>query len=472
MLKLSKHKTIIYYRRLNMIRSSTAQLKIKYLYFTALIGLGFLWMGTAYLVQAFRLFGFLDGGTVNLLTMGVYYVCQAAGIGAVGLLFAKRASFAGGRALPLCTTVIALVCMAVSMFIPSVAVIIASGALLNLAIGVISGCYLTRLATNIPQKRRGIVFGGAYAFGSLGTWLLSMPMGGRFLWHGDSFFAVAATAALSLLLLLWLSPPPAAEERGYLRKCFEAKDIWLAAAVVFLLLTEQGLGFTFPIKAAAGGVYIEFTRIFYGAGLIIAGFVSDKDRRWGAICCLAALAFPFAALALGSSAAGETIMWVLAYVFLGFLAVYRILVFSDISGNSGMPAFAVFGLLAGRLGEAAGTLGAGIFTGSSLVIFSGAVFVLLIPLFFLLYQKLYNTDISPEEAEERRQIEYTSRFGLSAREQEIFNLIIQGMSNMEIAGALYITESTVKFHAGNILKKTNSGGRLELITDYKLWNNR
>ena len=121
------------------------------------------------------------------------------------------------------------------------------------------------------------------------------------------------------------------------------------------------LGFAFPLRGAADSVYIEFTRVFYGVGLVIAGFISDKNRRWGAICCLAALAFPFAALALGANVAGETAMWMLAYLFLGFWSVYRILVFSDISGKSGLPAFAVFGLLAGRLGEVAGTLGAGLF---------------------------------------------------------------------------------------------------------------
>jgi DNA-binding CsgD family transcriptional regulator len=119
-----------------------------------------------------------------------------------------------------------------------------------------------------------------------------------------------------------------------------------------------------------------------------------------------------------------------------------------------------------------GTLGAGMCTGTPLIILSGAVFVLVIVLFFLLYQKLYNTSTSPEEAEKLRQMEYMSRFGLSAREQEIFNLIIQGMSNTEIASALYITESTVKFHAGNIFKKTGLTSRLELIADYKLGDKR
>jgi DNA-binding CsgD family transcriptional regulator len=312
------------------------------------------------------------------------------------------------------------------------------------------------------------VFGVAYAFGSIGTWLMSLPMKGRFLWNPGSIYAVIVLAAASVLLLVWLSPVKAPESGGSARAGFGKKLLWLAAAVLFLLSMENTLGFAFPLRGAADSVYIEFTRAFYGVGLILAGFVSDKNRRWGAVCCLAALAFPFAALALGSNARGETAMWVLAYLFLGFFSVYRILVFSDISGKSGMPAFAVLGLLAGRLGEAAGTLGAGVLTGAPLVAISGVVFILVIALFFLMYQRLYSIEISPEEAEKRRQVEFVNRFGLSMREQDVFSLIIQGMSNTEIANTLYITESTVKFHVGNIFKKTELGSRLELIAKYQL----
>ena len=64
---------------------------------------------------------------------------------------------------------------------------IAAGAFLNLLIGALSASYLTRLSTEIPQHRRGLVFGIAYAFGSVGTWLLSFPMNGKFLWNRESF---------------------------------------------------------------------------------------------------------------------------------------------------------------------------------------------------------------------------------------------------------------------------------------------
>ena len=86
-----------------MRSDKTARAGGKYLYIAALIGLGFLWTGTAYIAQAYRLLALgLSGETVNLLTCGAYYVCQAAGIGAVALLFQKRTTLAEGKALPLC----------------------------------------------------------------------------------------------------------------------------------------------------------------------------------------------------------------------------------------------------------------------------------------------------------------------------------------------------------------------------------
>ncbi|MGI5854130.1 MAG: LuxR C-terminal-related transcriptional regulator [Bacillota bacterium] len=454
-----------------MTKDSCTLSKNKFLYFAALIGLGFFWTGTAYIVQTYHMLQFLDGDTVNLVVCGAYYVFQAAGIGAVVLLFAKRHAVAGGRAFPFWTTVFTITFATISIFSSSVPVILVAGALMNITIGLLSGCYLTRLATDIPQQRRGLVFGSAYAFGSIGTWLISLPMDGKLLWNEVSFFAVAILAAISLLLVKRLSPPTEQlRSEAPLQAGIGKKVIWLAAAVLFLLSLENTLGFSFPLKHASGTVYVEFTRVFYAVGLIIAGVISDKNRRWGAVCCLAALAFPFAALALGSSVTGETVMWMIAYLFLGFWAAYRILVFSDISAKRGLPAFAVIGLLVGRLGEAAGTLGTSLLAGTPLVIVSGVFFALVIALFFPLCQKIYSPTVNTEEMEMRRLSEYGGRFGLSAREQEIFSLIIRGMSNAEIASVLYITESTVKFHAGNIFKKTGLGSRSALTADFKLGN--
>jgi len=53
---------------------------------------------------------------------------------------------------------------------------------------------------------------------------------------------------------------------------------------------------------------------------------------------------------------------------------------------------------------------------------------------------------------------------LTVREQDVLQLILSGKSNREIAGALFISESTVKTHARNIFSKYDVGSRAELIS--------
>jgi DNA-binding NarL/FixJ family response regulator len=53
--------------------------------------------------------------------------------------------------------------------------------------------------------------------------------------------------------------------------------------------------------------------------------------------------------------------------------------------------------------------------------------------------------------------------GLSDRQLSILSLVAEGMSNPQIAGKLYITEQTVKFHLSNIYRKLGVGNRTEAI---------
>jgi NarL family two-component system response regulator LiaR len=51
--------------------------------------------------------------------------------------------------------------------------------------------------------------------------------------------------------------------------------------------------------------------------------------------------------------------------------------------------------------------------------------------------------------------------GLTGRELEILQLMVDGLSNPEIAKKMYVSRSTVKFHVSNILMKLGAASRTE-----------
>jgi len=315
------------------------------------------------------------------------------------------------------------------------------------------------------------VFGAAYAFGSIGSWLLSLFMDGKYL--GSPYVFVIYALMILAIILVDRMPVVAADNDAESAEplYFDRLSVPLAAGLVVLLSVVKGLGFYFPsIDATAGVVSAESVRAFYAIGLIAAGIINDKSRKHGAICCLCALVFPFLTFALRGEPNTGAVLWIAGYVFFGFFSVYRVVTFSDLSRKKdGLLFIAGFGLMFGRIGDALGFL-IGIITSNvqmTSVWIAAGLLIATFLIFFRFYNKTYSTmpvqNISIEDLLHL----FEEKYEMTSREAEVFELIVSGRSNSEIAADLYVSESTVKFHVRNALRKTECVNRTELAAKFR-----
>lgn len=63
--------------------------------------------------------------------------------------------------------------------------------------------------------------------------------------------------------------------------------------------------------------------------------------------------------------------------------------------------------------------------------------------------------------------EFEKLYQFSPREIEVFQLVLEGHSNSEIAECLFISENTVKFHIRNLLRKTACTNKASLVALFK-----
>lgn len=432
-----------------------------------IIALCFLWTATGYLTWMYHLLDFTESSTVDWLTEVIGYLFQATGLFLFSIALKHNRNFFSKKSAFIACIGADFAFISLSALANQLLSILIFGYLMNLFHGIIAGFYLTLLATQVEQKYRSIVFGGAYAASSIASWLLSLPNHSSFLRSGYALIMYGIFICITIGMIIVEKELTPLEKITFTEETTSTATIALAGLTVVLVSLTRGIGFYFPMADISKGISLEFSRAFYALGLILAGIVGDRSRKYGAVSCLAALFFPFAMIALSSEVGISMVLWILGYCLFGFLAVFRVVLFSDIARmKEDFLYMAGFGLMFGRLGDAAGNL-TGIILNDKLiplVIAASICFVVTYVVFFMLYNKLYMPVPQPMPSQEERLLEFIQKHALSSREIEVLNLIIEGASNSEISAKLFISENTVKFHVRNILKKTGCSNRTELLT--------
>lgn len=432
-----------------------------------IIALCFLWTSTGYLSWMYQLLDFAESSSVDWLTEVIGYLFQAFGIFIFSLVIKRKKSLLSNKSIFITCIGIDFIFIILATLSNQLLFILIWGYMMNFVHGIIAGFYLTLLATQVELKYRSIVFGVAYAASSIASWLISLLNQSNILRSEYALITYGIFICITIGLIIAEKEPIPLERITFTRKDISAGTIALAGLTVVLVSLTRGIGFYFPMADISTGINLEFSRAFYAVGLILAGIVGDRSRKYGAVSCLAALFFPFAIIALSNEVGVSIVLWILGYCLFGFLAVFRVVLFSDIARmKEDFMYVAGFGLMFGRIGDAIGNL-TGIILNDKLiplVIVASICFVVTFVIFFMLYNRLYMPAPQPLPSQEERLNAFIQKYELSSREIEVLNLIREGASNGEISAKLFISENTVKFHVRNILKKTDCSNRTELIT--------
>lgn len=428
----------------------------------------------AYLSWLYHLMTVVEAAHADVYSMVIGYLFQAAGtVAGVAMIRRKteleyRNAFWTTLILFFLVTVPALLCR--SLF-----PILLFGFAMNALCGIIASFYLY-IPARCTEKSRGFVFGAGYGISTIMTWLLSKLGGQNMLSSQGALvicFVLAVVAALMAVRIFEGIPDVGSTGPGnpdVPSKGLSTGSFCLISGTIILLSLVKNLGFSFPSSDIKIGINLELSRLFYAIGLIAAGIISDRNRRYGAICTMAALAIPFVMLSVANEPLPRFMCWSLDYLFFGFFSVFRVVLFLDISRREKLFYLAPVGLAAGRIGDAVGTalcIGLG---GHKviLVALTTVLFMLATVLFFRLFHTVYE----PEKGHERSEREIFEAFAiqhdLSAREKEVLRLLLAEHSNSEIAEALFVSESTIKYHVHNLLQKTGSKSRQELVKKYNI----
>ena len=436
------------------------------------IALCFLLTSTGWLSWEYHLIDQMPADRVDLYTMVAGYLLQAAGIGLFAFFAGRKKNIE--RSVLRLALVMHMLFMFPAVVSPYAAATLIFGFLMNIACGIIAGCYLYELAKYAPAARRATSFGIAYAVSILGSWLLSVLDGGR-IYYSEKVLLICVFITAAVFALTFMGRYAEADsEEGPIsrnRKTPDRKLILAAALIVLLFSTVNGSAFGFPAADLGSSVKVELSRLFYAAGLMIAGFVSDRSRKTGAICALTALMIPFVIMSLRAESISVVIFWALGYFTFGFYAVYRIILFSDMASEYRLLWISGFGLMTGRIGDAAGEVICLLLKDrlAVLVTVTAVLFVAAVSVFFRIYQMLYLPAYKKERSKEEYFAAFTAEHDLSSREQDMLKLLLEKKSNDEIAEELFISENTVKFHIHNLLQKTGCKNRKELISYYSVY---
>lgn len=430
-----------------------------------------------YYSQSFLLFKFYDAGIVTEMLSGWNYLAQAAGMILFAFLFIRVNGISGKKKFQAVISLTLLPIITVSVFTQSGPILILMMILLNLAIGLLTAFAFSLIASYITEKRFVICFAGAYSIGGMLTCLICRLNEEIMISFFIIILSCVCVGIISALILFYKDIDPAVTDHNTesISLGIKNSNIVLLHLIIALMAMIFALGSNDPILVESGSrIELIYTRIFYAGGLMLAAIIFDKNHTIGSICALASIIYPIMIIILYKELPIHYIAIALIDTFTGFYSVFRVGYNISIASVKGKPYIASLGLCISRIFEGIMSVCLAVLGFDRLTdfIIAGVLFIPLMILFcYMLTKNTESSDIVIAEtnipdASEEPKFSFAEIYHLTRREEQISGYLAENKTNSEIAEILFVSESTVRFHVSNILKKTGLKNRSEVGRKY------
>lgn len=331
----------------------------------------------------------------------------------------------------------------------------------------------------MPENQRGKCIAFAYSASMICTAVLGFAPNNLCLIPPCSLFIYSACIITAFIMYSRLAHEDFAAQGKETIPPFPyivSKKYGFALLFSFVLLVSilYGISSQFMASFAYEGVNIPFSRGFTAAGLILAGYLADKKRKYAFFISILAISFSYLLLLMYKSPEMALFASSLTYFITGLYVLYPLVVFTDYALIRKPALISGLGVLSLRVGTIISYLIGGLFILKNQfadTILITVLFALLLLLAALLYDRLYSKTQIMEKTIEIKVPEYISAknlenaqkdYELTLRETEVLKLILSGLTARETAANLFITERTVKAHLSSIYRKTSTKNRVEL----------
>lgn len=422
-----------------------------------------------YFSQMYLLYDFFDPETVYIATISVAYIAQGIGLFAFILLFKNMPSRFGHRGVLSLLLILLIPVALLTVQLSSGVLLMSLLIITNLIIGFILAFCFTNIAAFVPTDHIGLCWGASYAIGNILSWLVS-----QISQEIITSFMILPVLCIVIgfnIIPVILGENLPAEPMNLMRSELRTnKTLLWTTFIIVLMSIIYTIGSTdYSMIADTMSTSSTFyTRCFYAAGLLLAGYIYDKSHNLGAVLALASIVYPILAYTLILEEIHINLVYSFSFFALAFFAVYRTCTFISQGSENHNHLFLVsVGLVISRFVEglialvnvqltAAGNLG---------FLIIGFLFIPLIIGFciMILSQNSKGSTMTDDEKITRISEDYN----LTRREIEVLVLIIRGCTNDEISSELTISNATARFHVSNVLKKTDCKNRVDVINKFQ-----